>query len=833
MKQKEKLKSKAAKAGFAERRGRVPIYALVGGLLLAGMSTAEEAFFRFDIAEPTLEVALQALGRQTGMSIFYTEASVAGRAAPEIHDRLTVTEALSRLLKTSGLSFRVLNDQSISIRPAPPIRPPKSLPPVNVTAMAPAGPVEEEAAVYARPVAATGTKLDTPLMATPLNVQVLPAEVLRDQQVVRLDQAMKNFSGVTSTKALDGLGAFGEQFYLRGFPATTLFRNGFRMDGNAFGNGQQFANVDSIEVLKGPAAMLYGRVEPGGIVNVITKQPKAVPLYAFSQQFGSFDLFRTSLDATGPLDADRRLLYRLNASAQTSHSFRDLDSDQDLFLAPVLSWRPSPATQINLELEYQTSRSSLDKTVLPFRDNRALDLPANVNFGERNPLHAENYFVGLSYAHDFDEHWAIKHRVNFKRQDFRYQNAVLPIGFDAEARSVIRGVNSAQVIEDSLASGLDLIGRFTTGPVKHNLLLGGDYYYEYGFAELTSFDNSTIDFQADRRASSEIIVDTPVSRDRANNYFDHFGVYVQDQIELPGRVHVLGGLRYQSVANHWDGKSVDFNSGETLSFKESYPADSGVTPRIGLLWQPSGWLSVYGNYVENFGASNAGFTSPQHRPLPPESARQWEMGVKGEWLDRRLRMTLAYFDLTKQGVRISNTANSPACGDITVCSIAAGEIESRGPELEVVGEILPGWNVIANYANLDVRIIRGDARNGGLFATGNRPMNVPRNLGSVWTTFRIDAGLFRGCKFGGGIELRDSVVNDSNAYRSPGYALLSLVGSYGVNWGKTKLLLQLNVENLTDSRYVTNVSPQGDPTGLALATFGTPRALMGLLRLEY
>ena len=179
--------------------------------------------------------------------------------------------------------------------------------------------------------------------------------------------------------------------FLRGFETTTIFRNGIRFDDNVFGDPLQFANVESIEVLKGPAAILYGRVEPGGMVNIITKQPLATPYYSLNQQFGSYDLFRTSIDATGPLTKDDTLLYRFNGSFQSNNSFRDLVSGEDVFIAPTLKWNISPRTQATLEFEYQRQLSSSDTQALPIVDylqpsQHFIDLPPSRNLGEANQL---------------------------------------------------------------------------------------------------------------------------------------------------------------------------------------------------------------------------------------------------------------------------------------------------------------------------------------------------------------------------------------------------------------------------------------------------------------
>ncbi len=164
--------------------------------------------------------------------------------------------------------------------------------------------------------------------------------------------------------------------------------------------------------------------------------------------------------------------------------------------------------------------------------------------------------------------------------------------------------------------------------------------------------------------------------------------------------------------------------------------------------------------------------------------------------------------------------------------VAAGEINSHGPELDIMGEILPGWRVIANYANQDVRVIKGDVDSGSLLQ-GNRPMNVPRNIGSFWTTYEFQQGFLQGLKLGGGVTLRDDVTSFYNDYHSPGFGLVSLMGGYGFRAGDSKIHVQLNVENLLNENYVTNVWPQGELSNMALANYGTPRSFLGLIGVEF
>jgi iron complex outermembrane recepter protein len=597
------------------------------------------------------------------------------------------------------------------------------------------------------PNATSGTKTDTPIMETPMNVQLISKQVLKDQQVISLDKALRNVSGVTVAKNTVG---GGNNTYLRGFETDTQFRNGVRFDSTNFGNNQEFANVESVEVLKGPAAILYGRVEPGGMVNIVTKQPLATPYYALNQQFGSYDLYRTSIDATGPLTKDDTLLYRVNASFRSNNSFRDLVKDEDVFFAPIVKWNIGPRTQATPEMEYNRSLSSQDNQFLPLVNNKIIPLPPSRNLGERNPKETENIFVGFNWPHQFNDDWSIKHQMIYKNRDVN-----LGVGTPFVGRTSITGpddlplplpkgqigrdIHNERNINDTYATILDLTGHFNTWGLEHTLLFGGDYYrFEDISRQSTNFNPSIIDFNNPVHPGPGI-EETPFNFQEAANT-DNYGLYLQDQIKLPYNLHVMGGFRYQYVHTAF----ADTNGTSSIQ------TDDAVTPRVGMLWQPQNWLSLYGNYTENFGSGTVGGVSFAGKglvkPLPFERAQQWEVGAKAEFFGGRLRATLAYFDLTKQNVAaIDRRFPSTACNGGS-CLVAIGEVRSRGPELDIQGEILPGWNVIATYANQDVSVTKssGDPFGEGAFEVGNRLEFVPRNIGSVWTSYEVQDGDLKG-----------------------------------------------------------------------------------------
>jgi iron complex outermembrane recepter protein len=828
---------------------------LLVAVFVTRFARADGQSMTFHIPPQRLASALNEYADAANVQLSYPAAQTADLKSPGVEGRYTPQQALQKLLAGTPITARQTANGTVTLeqRTAPTKQTApfgKTPPPQSETTLEKVT-VEADAGYdpdwvkdpynpdYVLPNATSGTKTDTPIMETPLNVQSISKQVLKDQQVINLDQALKNVSGVTLAAGADQ--GNGDQWFLRGFTTNTLFRNGFRMDNfNGFDNGQQFANVESVEVLKGPAAILYGRVEPGGMVNIITKQPRATPYYSLNQQFGSYSMYRTSIDATGPLTKDDTLLYRMNASFQSNNTFRDLNNNEDVFLAPIVKWNISPRTQATLEMEYQHQNTNFDQQILPFANNHFIKLPPSRNLLERNPLETEQIFVGFNWSHQFNDDWSIKHQVNFKRRDENLGITAFPLGIRLNKREVDRSFYRSNLSTDTVATNLDLTGHFKTWGLEHTLLLGGDYYrFDFSQDSLDAKDQSAINFDQPIHLENRVVFNQS-SRFHFKQYADNYGLYLQDQIKLPYHLHVMGGFRYQNV--HQATETAGADGKFTIADFRPPRTDEAVTPRVGLVWQPKNWLSIYGNYAESFGATlfgvafggidSAGKPLPA-KPLPPTSAQQWEVGTKVEFFDGRLRATLAYYDLTKQNVATTDFTAGHECngGGALSCSIAVGEVRSRGPELDIQGEILPGWNVIATYANQDVRVNKSNDSQGAA-KVGNRLQFVPRNTGSVWTTYEIQQGDLKGFKIGGGVRLQDGVVNAANTFKSPGFALVGLLAGYSFEVGKSKITAQLNVDNLLDKNYITNVAPQPD-VNFGYVTFSTPRTFMGSINIQY
>jgi len=803
----------------------IPVALFAAGQNAHAGDAASDQTLHFNIPAQSLSSALTRFSADTRLQVLYEGDMADKLQAPALNGTYTPAQALEKLLGGTGLKYRFSNDKTITLE-APTSQNQSTTP--TLKAMTVTGQAKYDATdPYDKHYAATNssfaTKTDTPIMETPLNIQVLPKAVLDDQQATKLDQAVKLVSGVTTGQ---GAGGISDQITIRGFFNYNYFRNGMRIDTGGGADGTRaMANVQSLEVLKGPAAMLYGRVEPGGMVNVVTKKPLKTAYYSLQQQAGSFDFYRTSIDATGPLTANKDLLYRMNVSYENSGSFREFVDSEKVFVAPVLQWNISPQTQAILEMEYRHENNDYDLSSRPliidgkradgtWINPRLADIPRERNLMERNPNPVENKFIGLNVNHKFNDDWVLSEQLGINLLD-RTRTAMLPGILNADQRTLNRQLLTSDFYTDeSYFTTTNLTGHFDTWGLKHTLLVGGDYYLQdtntVGYSSTVPW---TIDIYNPVHTGLPPTNPATFAGQSFHTNTDLYGIYLQDQIKLPYDVHVMGGFRYQNVEQY-----------DVLANKVGQKADA-VTPQVGVLWQPIKWLSLYSNYVENFGATNG--LGQGNTFLPPQTAQQWEAGFKTAFFDDRLSTTLAYFNLTKQNIPTTDPANPNF-------SIATGEAQSRGVEVDVKGEILPGWNTIATYAYTETEVLKENSPNS--IPVGSNFRGIPKHTSTLWTTYDFQQDYLRGFKVGAGVDLYSSrkATFDYHDFDFAGYGVVNLLGSYTRNVAKTKVTLQLNVTNLLDKEYVHDgFILSTAPTLQTRATWGTPRSLMGSVKVEF
>lgn len=786
-------------------------------------SETVNAKHHFDIPAQSLNQALLMFGRQSQQQLMYGTDIADNLRSHGLQGDYTAREAINILLGDAPLQAVTTGEGTTTIQPksAEMLNKigPEIMPTVTVTGKATYDSTDPYNSGYTRPNATTATKTDTPIMETPYTVKVVPHQVLQDQQVIRVEDALTNVAGVQTGFSNGGLS---DTFSVRGFETSTLYRDGYLLP-DGYGASQarrETSNIDHIEVLKGPGSILYGRSNPGGIINLVTKRPQSASYHAVQQQFGSYDRYRTTVDSTGAITDDKQLLYRTNLSYESANSFRDFVSTDSVFFAPSLTWNISDRTQANLNIEYNHFNNTNDSGVsvvgnrpapVP-RSRQIADPRNNSNVGDRT-------YLGVDWTHEFNDNWKLTHRFGTEYFDatqlFTFYGTPDADGnlYNApQGNGHPRGANNGHSQQQDYFTTLNLTGKFDTGVIKHTMLWGFDYFVLdnqfSGECCALGISGDPFNIYNPTYPTTPLVHNFEKQPDRNTEWY---GLYLQDQIKLPFNLFGNVGVRYDNA--------VGRNNGAVTT------DDDRVSPRGGLLWRPQEWLSVYGNYSENFGPSNSLFNEPGQQALSPQTAKEWELGTKTEFMDGRLTASFAYFDLIRNNLPVPDPINP-------FLTRTVGQEETRGYELEAAGEILPGWRVIGAYTHLAYANINKDTGYSGLPGdvgnTGHRLYGAPRNFGSLWNTYEFQLGDLHGLKLGAGVTAASqSQGSNDNNFQTPGFATLNLLGSYSLNVAGKKLTFQLNANNLLDKTYYQGTN-SANRVGVA-----APRTFLGSVRLEF
>ncbi|AFZ33131.1 TonB-dependent siderophore receptor [Gloeocapsa sp. PCC 7428] len=654
--------------------------------------------------------------------------------------------------------------------------------------------------------ATTATRTDTPLRDIPQSIQVVPRQVLEDQAVTNLQEATRNVSGVVEGNTFANTQ---DRFIIRGFQqgfqlGSTL-RDGFRFNSN-FNGVRDPANIDRIEILKGPASAIFGgAIEPGGLINIITEQPLEEPFYLAELQVGSFGFVRPTIDLSGPLNTDRTLLYRLNLAYERGDGFRDFDQEiERVFVAPVILWRIGDRTDLILELEYLNDERPFDRGLLAIGDD-IVNIPFDRILGEPDDIaRNEEFSIGYRLEHRLSEDWTIRNAFRFT-DAYQPNRRAEPNSFDEGTGILTRTWEDQEYFVNGYTLQTNVIGEFSTGSIGHTLLFGVDLERQAYDSEAFSTDALSINIfdpnygTAARPQQDEF----PTEAGIFNEQIDLLGIYLQDQVTLLDNLKLLVGGRFDIVDQRT-------KLGGSFGESESQQQDEAFTPRIGIVYQPIEPLSLYASFSQSF-APNSGRTV-DGSILEPVRGTQYEIGMRGEWFDGRLITNLAAYHLTRSNV----AATDPDNPDF---SIAIGEQRSQGVEFDVIGEILPGWNVIASYAHTDAEITRDNSPR-----EGNQLFGVPENAASLWSTYEIQSGDLQGLGFGLGLFFVGERQGDvDNSFQVPSYVRTDASLFYRRNNWRAAI----NVKNLFDVNYIESAAFR------TAINPGSPFTILGTISVEF
>lgn len=805
---------------------------LIASLVAACLGTAQAAEpVNIDIAPQPLAAALARFAEQSGIKALSVAELLAGKNAPRIEGALTPQQALDKLLAGSGLRYQFVGADTVKIEVMP-IETEAQLSAITVQ-----GDLES---AYAVKRATAATKTNTPLIETPVAVQIVPRAVMDDQKVTTVKDALENVSGVRAQPSLGG----STGFLIRGFRTGNIYRNGLLTTAGSSLGDFDAANLESIEVVKGPA-QLYGRTEPGGLINLSTKRGLDIPYYSLEQSVGSYDFYRTQWDAGGPVSEDGTWQYRFSGVYQDNQSFRDFVSANRLLINPSLTWRPAPGTDVTVDIEYQKKHALADFGI-PVIGNRPASIPISRNLGDPNtPIgEQETLMIGTEINHQLNTNWAIHQRFLYTRSDGVNTfvnpapafNAALALN---QATGIMqRNIFQQQSHQQVYSANLDLTGKLEFGNTKHNLLLGIDYYRSHNLygsdgqwvvpnpALAIDIYNPGPSYGIPQATFGATLLTSSTPTPRSDIYNQWYGLYFQDQITLWDKLHLMAGGRYD-WAETGRGRATTWPAA-TAALWGATPSlirkDAGFSPRLGVLYELRNDMSVYGSWTTSFGANNA--PAANGTTFAPQIGEQFEAGVKAQLFDSRLIGTLAFYQLTKDNILVNNLSTPDPFDKI------ANKQRSRGVELDITGQMSRNLSLIGSYAYTDARVL--EDHTGG--TKGNRLSNVPVHSGSLSLKYDfLGQTNLNGLSAGIGAFMAGQRNGDlANTFKLPGYTRMDAFVAYsGWKVGASKMTAQLNVRNLLNKKYYESTDPDSNVAPRLGVYPGAPLTVLGSLRIEF
>lgn len=626
----------------------------------------------------------------------------------------------------------------------------------------------------------TGTRSETSLLNVPQAVDVVPKQVLVDQAVGSLDEALYNVSGITQTNTLGGTQ---DAVMKRGF--------GDNRDGSILRDGVRSIQARNFtpttergEVLKGPASMLYGMGEPGGMINMIGKKPQLQQHTHVEGWGSSFNGGGGQLDVTGPLGTSG-FAYRMIVDHDETDYWRNFGRNRQTVIAPSLMWYGENTT-VRLAYEHMEYLTPFDRgTIIDSRTGKPVNTPRDRRFDESyNATRGDQDSVTLQIEQVLNERWKSAFTYAYNRNSYS-DNQARATALNPETGALTRQADAtADAVSHANALQLTLNGDVDWGHVNHQLLFGFDFEDSRTYRGDMIRGSKNSDFNIYNPVYGQMPASTAVSAkdsDQREN-ITSYGWFMQDSIQLTDKWLVMGGLRYDSF-DVFAGKGRPFVTNTDSS-------DSKLVPRGGVVYKVTPYLSLYGSYTESFKPNSS--IATQIGSLPPEQGKAWEVGSKVE-LPNGITGTLALFDITKRNVMVSQLV------DGETVTRTAGRVRSQGVELDVAGNISENLSVIGSYAYTDARVV-DDPDNKGKEMT-----NVARHTASLFLTQNLGSpGLYSGdqMRIGAGARYVGRRPGDAaNSFYLDHYTVADAFAAYTMPVNGYRVKWQLNVKNLFDKTY--------------------------------
>lgn len=762
---------------------------------------------RFNIRAQPLSSAVNAFIRTTGWEVGFTSDAVAGKRSNPVNGTMTPAQALRTMLASTSVDVSISGPSTAALvsnfGEAPGIVAADGttlLDPITIEGRIESawGPVDGIVATQS----ATGTKSDTPILETPRAINVVTKEEIQArggaQTYVDALSYTPGFTTINSANSRSN-----DVGVIRGFN----IYGSLYLDGMALPTGLDRAQpqiepygMERIEVLKGPASVLYGQGSPGGLVNMVSKRPLFEPLREVQVQFGSFDRKQTAFDFSDKLDESGTFAYRLTGLLQDSGTQMDFVDDDRIYIAPAFTWKPSDDTTLTLLSHYRKNRGGDTYAILP--TDIAAEVPTNRFPGEpgfdRN--NTEQFAIGYEFNHRFSDVWQITQTGRYFQVDVDYRYLQ---GFDLTGNPDLPGEvsRSAYLLDERLrawTSDTRVQADFEAGSLTHKFVAGLDYkdqrsdnrngfYYGEG-TPLDLFNPVYGTPQPDFDYAAE-----------AHKNIRQVGLYAQEQIKWDRWILSFGGR------HDWAEGTTDRGGGDVAT-----ASDTAFTGNVGLIYLFDNGLAPYASFAQSF-QPQAG-ADVDNNIFEPTTGEQYEIGIKYQPPGFDALVTVSAFQLTQQGSLTTDLANPTFQKQL-------GETQVRGVEIEGKATF-DSVDLIASYTHLDSEITRDNDGN-----LGNRVMRTPEHMASAWLNYRFESGVLEGLNLGAGVRYVGSSYGDNeNTLLNKSAAFLDL--SAGYDFGRRNpnlegLRLDVSVINATDKKYLYCEGPWGCEWGKRLTALGT------------
>lgn len=782
----------------------------------------------FDIPAQPLNAALQAFARNSGWQVGYPAVLAQGKTSSTLQGRFSPTDALARLLAGTGLTYRVTGTDTVTLVELPQSSSATVLPTLSVEGRVRAetayGPVDG----YVATRAATASKTDTPLIELPQSVSVVTRDEMDVRGATSVADALSYTPGVRSGLLGDANGYGGDSTAVRGFggngtsgPSFNEYIDGMKLQGSGYvRSGMDPYFFERVEVLKGPASVLYGQAIPGGLINMVSKRPTATPQGEVELQYGSFDRKQGHFDVSNSIDEGNTLSYRFSGVILDTSTQTDFSDRKRVAIAPAFTWTPSADTTLTMLTRYQ--HDDFDGSPLNWvpslgtvRDNPNGQIRRSLYAGDTTYDKWDRYYysAGYLFEHSISDVFTVRQNFAYNRNDLDNQNIYITT-LQSNGRYANR--QAFGLTEHSKDYTLDnqLQANFATGPLKHTLLTGVDAQVFRSNTDRVTGTPAALDLYNPGYGGSP---GTLTANARSKTEANQQGFYLQDQIEFE-RWHLLLGVR-----RDW----AESDTLNQLNGTRTLQIDRADTKRVGLLHAFENGISPYVSYTESFEPTVATQLLGGGMALPSEGA-QYEAGLKYQPPGSRSMITVSVYELTRSNVTTpSGTAN---------LSLQNGEVQSRGIEVEAKVVPMTGLNVIAGYALTDAEIT--STRNTATTISGatvsmlgKTPTRVPQHTASVWADYTMQSGSMRGFGFGMGLRYVGTAQgDDANSFEVPAFALVDAGLFYDLrnlrpDFGGWEVAL--NASNLFDKEYISTCF--GDNR----CYFGTGRTVIAGLKYKW